>query len=145
MDFDLTEDHQLIERTVRQWAAREVAPRIRELDREHRFDPRILPQMAELGLLVSRLWALRRMSSVIADALAAGESPAVEAAMVKDLGAAFERDVITSVRRFRPRGAGAGRVEELLADSVHDAPTFTLRGGTPEILRGVVARDLGVR
>src|SRR4051794_37310091 len=51
MDFDLTEDHQLIERTVRQWGAREVAPRIRELDREHRFDPRILPQMAELGLL----------------------------------------------------------------------------------------------
>src|SRR4051812_10612988 len=51
MDFDLTEDHQLIERTVRQWGAREVAPRIRELDREHRFDPAILPQMAELGLL----------------------------------------------------------------------------------------------
>ncbi len=40
MDFDLSEDHQLIERTVREWGAREVAPRIRELDREHRFDPR---------------------------------------------------------------------------------------------------------
>src|SRR5215216_5869050 len=51
MDFDLTEDHELIERTVREWGAREVAPRIRELDREHRFDPRILPQMADLGLL----------------------------------------------------------------------------------------------
>jgi glutaryl-CoA dehydrogenase (non-decarboxylating) len=51
MDFDLTEDHQLIERTVREWGAREVAPRIRELDREHRFDPAILPQMAALGLL----------------------------------------------------------------------------------------------
>ena len=51
IDFDLSDDHQLIERTVREWAAREVAPHIRELDREHRFDPRILPQMAELGLL----------------------------------------------------------------------------------------------
>src|SRR5215216_1046205 len=51
MDFDLTEDHELIERTVREWGAREVAPRIRELDREHRFDPGILPQMADLGLL----------------------------------------------------------------------------------------------
>src|SRR6476620_5759537 len=51
MDFVPTEDHQLIERTVRQWGAREVAPRIRELDREHRFDPGILPQMAEMGLL----------------------------------------------------------------------------------------------
>ena len=51
MDFDLSEEHQLIERTVRDWGAREVAPRIRELDRAHRFDPQILPQMAELGLL----------------------------------------------------------------------------------------------
>src|SRR3982751_6044743 len=60
MDFDLTEDQQLIERTVRQWAAREVAPHIRELDREHRFDPRILPQMAELGLLgAGGIWRRR--------------------------------------------------------------------------------------
>ena len=51
IDFDLSDDHQLIERTVREWAAREVAPKIRELDREHRFDKNILPQMAELGLL----------------------------------------------------------------------------------------------
>jgi glutaryl-CoA dehydrogenase (non-decarboxylating) len=51
LNFDLTEDHRLLERTVREWAAREVAPRIRELDRAHRFDPAILPQMASLGLL----------------------------------------------------------------------------------------------
>jgi glutaryl-CoA dehydrogenase (non-decarboxylating) len=51
IDFELSGDHQLIERSVREWAAREVAPHIRELDRQHRFDPRILPQMAELGLL----------------------------------------------------------------------------------------------
>ena len=51
IDFDLTEEHQLLEQSVREWAAREVAPRIRELDREHRFDPNILPQMARLGLL----------------------------------------------------------------------------------------------
>src|SRR5512143_547624 len=51
IDFDLTEEQRLLEQSVREWAAREVAPRIRELDREHRFDPGILPQMAELGLL----------------------------------------------------------------------------------------------
>src|SRR6185436_13684323 len=51
MDFDLSEEHRLLEQTVRDWAAREVAPRIRDLDREHRFDRGILPQMAELGLL----------------------------------------------------------------------------------------------
>jgi glutaryl-CoA dehydrogenase (non-decarboxylating) len=51
MDFELSEEHRLLEQTVRDWAAREVAPRIRDLDREHRFDRNILPQMAELGLL----------------------------------------------------------------------------------------------
>src|SRR5262245_36694741 len=51
MDFDLSEDHRLLERTVAEWAAREVAPRIRELDRAHTFDRTILPQLAELGLL----------------------------------------------------------------------------------------------
>ena len=51
IDFDLTEEHQLLENSVREWGAREVAPRIRELDREHRFDKKILTQMADLGLL----------------------------------------------------------------------------------------------
>src|ERR1700752_5338762 len=51
LDFDLTGEQQLLEQSVREWAGREIAPRIRELDREHRFDPGILPQMAELGLL----------------------------------------------------------------------------------------------
>jgi glutaryl-CoA dehydrogenase (non-decarboxylating) len=51
MDLDLTDEHRLLEQTVRDWAARDVAPRIRDLDREHRFDRAVLPQMAELGLL----------------------------------------------------------------------------------------------
>lgn len=51
INLDLTEEQRLLEQTVREWAAREVAPRIKELDRAHTFDPRILPQMAELGLL----------------------------------------------------------------------------------------------
>ncbi len=51
MDFGLTEELRLLERSVREWGGREVAPNIRELDRAHRFDPAILPQMASLGLL----------------------------------------------------------------------------------------------
>jgi len=51
INFDLTDEQQLLEQSVREWGAREVAPQIKELDRAHRFDPRILPQMAELGLL----------------------------------------------------------------------------------------------
>src|SRR5687767_12748845 len=51
LDLDLTEEQQLLEQSVREWGAREIAPRIKELDRQHKFDPAILPQMAELGLL----------------------------------------------------------------------------------------------
>src|SRR5258705_5116115 len=51
MNLDLTEEQQLLEKSVREWAARAVAPNIHELDRAHRFDRAILPQMAELGLL----------------------------------------------------------------------------------------------
>jgi len=51
LDFDLTEEQQILERSVREWGAREVAPKIKDLDREHRFDKGILPQMADMGLL----------------------------------------------------------------------------------------------
>jgi glutaryl-CoA dehydrogenase (non-decarboxylating) len=51
IDFDLIDEQRLLEQTVREWAAREIAPRIRDLDREHRFDRTILPQMASLGIL----------------------------------------------------------------------------------------------
>src|SRR5580693_3699873 len=51
MSLDLTDEHRLLEQTVREWGAREVAPRIRDLDRAHTFDRGILPQMASLGLL----------------------------------------------------------------------------------------------
>src|SRR5215207_4849583 len=51
IDLDLTEEQRLLEQSVREWGARAVSPRIRERDREHRFDPTIFPQMAELGLL----------------------------------------------------------------------------------------------
>ncbi|MFI5177302.1 MAG: acyl-CoA dehydrogenase family protein [Vicinamibacterales bacterium] len=51
LDFDLSEEHRLLEQTVRDWGAKEVAPRIRDLDHEHRFDPAILTGMAGLGVL----------------------------------------------------------------------------------------------
>jgi glutaryl-CoA dehydrogenase (non-decarboxylating) len=51
MNFDLNDDHRLLEQTVRDWAATEVAPRIKELDRAHTFDRNILTGMADLGLL----------------------------------------------------------------------------------------------
>ena len=51
LNFDLSHDHELLERSIREWAGREVAPRIHDLDRAHQFDRGVLPQMASLGLL----------------------------------------------------------------------------------------------
>ncbi len=51
LNLEFTEEQRLLEQSVREWAGREVAPRIKDLDRAHQFDPKILPQMAELGLL----------------------------------------------------------------------------------------------
>ena len=51
MDFELSDEQRLVEQSVREWGAREVAPRIHDLDRAHQFDRSILPQMASLGLL----------------------------------------------------------------------------------------------
>src|SRR5688572_32710791 len=51
LNLDLTDEQRLLEQSVREWAGREIAPRIHDLDRAHRFDRDILPQMASLGLL----------------------------------------------------------------------------------------------
>src|SRR6185436_16324185 len=52
ISFELTDEQQLLEQSVREWAAREIAPHIKDADRQHRFDrERILGGMAKLGLL----------------------------------------------------------------------------------------------
>jgi short/branched chain acyl-CoA dehydrogenase len=51
MDFDLSDDHELIRRTVRDFAEREVAPVAEELDREKRFPYEIVAKLGELGLM----------------------------------------------------------------------------------------------
>ncbi len=52
IDFSLSEEHHLLEQSIREWGAREVMPFIRENDRKHYFDrERILGGMATLGLL----------------------------------------------------------------------------------------------
>lgn len=51
LSFELTDEQQMLQRTVADWAAREVAPRIRDLDRAHQFDRSLFPKMAALGLI----------------------------------------------------------------------------------------------
>ena len=117
-----------------------------ELIRRASPDPE--PQIAEaVGRMTAHLRILRRMSLSIAARLEAGETPNLEAALVKDLGNAFERSVPEVGRLLAPslRPDTNDRFEEVLADTILHAPSWTLRGGTPEILRGIIARGLGLR
>jgi len=101
----------------------------------------------EVGALVMRLAALRTMSLGVAAALDRHEAPAVQAAMVKDAGTRYESQVTDTMRRLTGVAArpGGDALEEMLAEAIVHAPGFTLRGGTNEVLRGVIARELGLR
>lgn len=102
----------------------------------------------EVGGLVTRVWALRRMSLAVAGALAGGSAPELAAAVVKDLGTRYENEVVDAARLLvavPPDPGAADGFARLLADAVLHAPGFTLRGGTNEVLRGIVARGLGLR
>ncbi|WP_227980411.1 acyl-CoA dehydrogenase family protein [Nocardia spumae] len=108
---------------------------------------RELLDAATLGRLVSRLWSLREMSIAIAVSLSAGRAPDTAAALVKDLGTLFEREVIDAARAtgVEPDPSSDEPLSRMLAYAIASSPTSTLRGGTNEILRGIVARALGVR
>ncbi|HIF10005.1 MAG TPA: acyl-CoA dehydrogenase [Sneathiellales bacterium] len=101
-----------------------------------------------VGRMVSHLSALRHMSTSIAGMLEEGLSPNLEAAVVKDLGNKLEKEIPEIVRLLAPRETGFDSredYEQALAISVLEAPSFALRGGTREILRGIIAKGLGLR
>ncbi|MBU6166940.1 MAG: acyl-CoA dehydrogenase [Alphaproteobacteria bacterium] len=101
---------------------------------------------APIGRLAAHLMVLRQMARGMAALLEAGEDPALEAAMVKDLGATFEQSIPDVARSLLPLIEQPP--ESLLATldaTIHIAPMVSLRGGTREILRGIIARGLGVR
>jgi alkylation response protein AidB-like acyl-CoA dehydrogenase len=102
----------------------------------------------EIGRFVAHLATLRRMSTSVAGMLDRGAQPAVEAALVKDIGTAFEREIPEVFRHLiatEPSlGDGQGYAD-LLGMAMLRAPGFTIRGGTREILRGMIARGLGLR
>ena len=103
---------------------------------------------ALVGRLTAELATLRSMSIACTAQLAAGESPVVEASIVKDRGTSFEQEI--------PQVIGddiAGHPDEPISEVLyrtllyvtHIAPSFSLRGGTREILRGIIARGMDLR
>jgi alkylation response protein AidB-like acyl-CoA dehydrogenase len=101
----------------------------------------------EIGRLVAELSTLRHMSVSVAGMLEAGQNPALEASVVKDLGAVLEQRIpgLATELLERPFHLGTGGLDEAAAYLVQNAPSFSLRGGTREILRGIIARGLGLR
>ena len=100
---------------------------------------------ALIGKLASHLMTLRKMSISVAGMLEGGRSPAVEAALVKSVGNDFEKLLPELVRLHTPALPSDHPLQRSLSQTLLHAPSFTIRGGTREILRGVIARGLGLR
>jgi alkylation response protein AidB-like acyl-CoA dehydrogenase len=102
----------------------------------------------EVGAILAQLRVLRRMSLGIAHMIEQGESPSTAAAVVKEMGNRLENDVIERLRMMLagiPRSDWPSGLDTLLRDAVLHLPSNTLRGGTTEILRGIIAREMGLR
>lgn len=103
---------------------------------------------ALIGQFIARLMVLRQMSISVANQLQQGKLPVNEASVVKDLGTSFEQELPEALRLVLSTEARLDAkqgVERLLSDAILKAPSFSLRGGTREILRGIIARGLGLR
>jgi alkylation response protein AidB-like acyl-CoA dehydrogenase len=101
-----------------------------------------------LGRLIAHLYTLRRMSLSVAGMLQAGAMPELEAAVVKDLGTLCEQEVPEIARNLldcEPDVQASDALVATLAQTILAAPSFSIRGGTREILRGIIARGLGLR
>jgi alkylation response protein AidB-like acyl-CoA dehydrogenase len=104
-------------------------------------------QAQALGRVAARLYALRNMSIAVTAQLQAGENPAVAAACVKDLGVTLEQEIpeiAQAIDDMEPTSQGS-EYAKVLAHLTQLAPSFSLRGGTREILRGIIARSLELR
>lgn len=101
-----------------------------------------------LGSMVARIWATRRMSVQVASVLSRGEMPNTEAALVKDLGTALEQEMPELARligTYAPDRMGNDLFEALLEYDTLHTPSFSIRGGTREVMRGIIARGIGLR
>jgi alkylation response protein AidB-like acyl-CoA dehydrogenase len=101
-----------------------------------------------LGRLTAHLATLRQMSLAVAVMLQAGKNPNLEAAVVKDVGTTLEQEIpelVHALTGTEPRLRSGSEFERTLGYLVEHAPSFSLRGGTREILRGIIARGLGLR
>lgn len=102
-----------------------------------------------LGRLVAQLHTLRRMSLSVNGMLQAGKEPVLEGSIVKDLGTVWEQALPGKARELAAfvdaRQADREAFDALLRYATTIAPKLTIQGGTTEVLRGIIARGLGLR
>ncbi|MDB5619674.1 acyl-CoA dehydrogenase family protein [Tardiphaga sp.] len=102
-----------------------------------------------IGRLVAQLHTMRRMSVSVAGMLQAGREPVVEASIVKDIGTIWEQQLPHRVRELaafvEADDSNHTTLDEMLAFATRTAPKLTIQGGTTEVLRGIIARGLGLR
>jgi alkylation response protein AidB-like acyl-CoA dehydrogenase len=105
--------------------------------------------LRKIGEQIALVTALRNMSLSVAGMLNDGRDPSLQASIVKDVGCTFEQGLPALAQELvdlEPSLEGYGNdFQQVLGNLVQLAPSFSLRGGTPEILRGIIARGLGLR
>ncbi|HEV7854335.1 MAG TPA: acyl-CoA dehydrogenase family protein [Mycobacterium sp.] len=100
---------------------------------------------AAVGDLLARLISLRQLSLSVARTLTDGGDAANLAALVKDLGTRFEAESVELIADLLEGSTPNPELSAMLTTAWLHKPMFTLRGGTNEVLRGVVARGMGLR
>jgi alkylation response protein AidB-like acyl-CoA dehydrogenase len=117
---------------------------VEELLRDARFDDLPEEVVAALGSLTAGWWAIRRLSLSVARMIDEGRAPSAEAALVKSMGTRFEQDVVATLFDLadeRLRTANPS-LRELWRSAVVCSPSWTIRGGTSEVLVGIIAKAL---
>jgi len=100
---------------------------------------------AVIGRLSAQLFALRSLSLEVVASVERGDTPSLLASMAKDVGTTFEQDSIETIRLslVRPPARGS-RLDNLLDMATNHSPGFTLRGGSTQVLRSIIAKKLGM-
>ncbi|QIB67558.1 acyl-CoA dehydrogenase [Kineobactrum salinum] len=102
----------------------------------------------EVGRLIGRTALLTSLSASIVEMQRLGRDPGASAAIVKDLGAELEQETPEIARKLFPLELSRGSddyLQTLIGAILLMSPSFSVRGGTREILRGIIARSLGAR
>lgn len=106
------------------------------------------PMRGLVGDLTARLWTLRQMSMQIALDIEAGGDAVLGASIVKSLGADLEQEMPRDIQQMLDDDddlTSNSDLSQVLSFLLKVSPSFSLRGGTREILKGIVARGIGLR